>query len=174
MFRCAGSRAIAAQRVTGMPLRAAATRGVPDLSGAQDARHARDTPLRCWKSPQIPMASPLRHALLAAAFLFACDSSKPSPAQSAGNAAPAEPVKSSGPSAAGTVETYNLRGAPVKGATRRAELDLTMTDAQMTFKAGPLSFSGVMTLHVQSSDDLEILEAGDGSEPGLQGREGWG
>jgi hypothetical protein len=55
-----------------------------------------------------------------------------------------------------------LRGAPVKGATRRTELDLTMADAQMTFKAGPLSFSGVMTLHVQSSDDLEILEAGDG------------
>lgn len=109
-----------------------------------------------------PMAPLLRHALLAAAFLFACDSSKPSPAQSGGNVAPAEPVKSSGPSAAGAAETYNLRGAPVKGATRRAELDLTMTDAQMTFKAGPLSFSGVMTLHVQSSDDLEILEAGDG------------
>lgn len=37
-----------------------------------------------------------------------------------------------------------------------------MTDAQVTFKAGDLSFTGVTTLHVQSSDDLEILEAGDG------------
>jgi len=32
----------------------------------------------------------------------------------------------------------------------------------MTFKAGLLSFSGVMTLHIQSSDDLEVLKAGDG------------
>ncbi len=104
--------------------------------------------------PEISMTSPLRHFLFAAAFIFACDSSKPSPTQSSGPAP--------GPGTVGTGETYNLRGAPVKGATRRAELDQTMTDAQVTFKAGPVSFSGVMTLHLQSSDDLEILEAGDG------------
>jgi hypothetical protein len=107
------------------------------------------------------MASPIRHVLLAAFFIVACDPSKPSPAGSGGGSA-AEPVNSPGPAPAGTAETYNLRGAPVKGATRRTELDLTTTDAQMTIKAGATTLSGVMTLKVQNTYDLEILEAGDG------------
>ena len=104
------------------------------------------------------MSSPQLYFALAAALILACDSSKPAPAQG-GTVAQVDPAKASAPPAA---DTYNLRGAPVKGATRRAELDLTMADAQVTFKAGPLSFSGTQTLRVQSTDDLEILEASDG------------
>ncbi len=104
------------------------------------------------------MTSPQLYFVLTTSLVLACVSSKPAPAQG-GAASQVDPAKTSGPAA---TDTYNLRGAPVKGATRRAELDLTMADAQMTFKVGQLSLSGTMTLRVQNTDDLEILEAGDG------------
>lgn len=104
------------------------------------------------------MTTPQLYIALAAALVLACDSSKPVPAQG-GTVAQVDSAKTSAPPSA---DIYNLRGAPVNGATRRAELDLTMADAQVTLKAGPLSISGTQTLHVQSTDDLEILEASDG------------
>ncbi|MBK8259830.1 MAG: hypothetical protein IPK80_00610 [Nannocystis sp.] len=104
------------------------------------------------------MSSPQLYIALAAALVLACAPSKPGPAQG-GNAARVDATKTSG---APEADTYNLRGAPVKGATRREEFDLTMADAQVTIKTGPLSFSGTQTLRVQGTDDLEILEASDG------------
>ena len=105
------------------------------------------------------MIFPVRHLFIAATLVSACDASNLLPGRSGGDQVQVDPVKSPELGAAGT---YNLRGAPVKGATRRVELELTMTDAQVTVKAGLLAISGVTTLHLQSSDDLEILEVGEG------------
>lgn len=101
------------------------------------------------------------YALLISGLLVACDADKPAPVQpvKAATAANGTAVAPAAP----TTDTYDLRGAPVKGATRRSEMDMQMTDAQMTFKAGELSFSGTMTQHLQNTDDLEILEV-EGSQ----------
>lgn len=68
------------------------------------------------------------------------------------------------PAAAATPasDTYNLRGAPVQGATRRSELTFDVHDAQLTMKIGEVALSGVMSIKSQITEDLEILEVGDG------------
>lgn len=58
--------------------------------------------------------------------------------------------------------TYDLRGAAVQGATRRSEVAFEIQDAQLTMSVGNVAMSGVMSIKSQITEDLEILEIGEG------------
>ena len=83
--------------------------------------------------------------------------------QDAPNTGGVPPVRSAPPTTATpTNDTYNLRGTPVQGTTRRTELAFDLQDAQLTMKVGEAALSGVMSMKSETTEDLEILEVGDG------------
>ena len=90
---------------------------------------------------------------------LACDTS--------GSAAPKRaamppPPSASGPAAPAEPGTYNLRGTPIKGRTRRVEVNFDIPDSQLAIKVGPISVPGTMSLHAHSIDELEIYDVSDG------------
>ncbi len=58
--------------------------------------------------------------------------------------------------------TYNLRGTPMQGRTRHIEINFDVEAAQLTAKAGPITLTGTMGMHVQNTDELEILDVDGG------------
>jgi hypothetical protein len=58
--------------------------------------------------------------------------------------------------------TYNIRGTPTTGRTRHLEAEFKVEAAQLSLKAGPLTITGTMELHGQSTDELEILDVRGG------------
>ena len=52
--------------------------------------------------------------------------------------------------------TYNLRGTPITGRTRRQESSFDIDAAQLTAKAGAFTFTGTMTLHGETAEELEV------------------
>jgi len=88
---------------------------------------------------------------------LACDTS--------GSAAPkraAVPLPASEPAAPAEPGTYNLRGTPMTGRTRRVELNFDIPDSQLTIKVGQITVPGTMSLHSQSIDELEIYDVSNG------------
>lgn len=53
--------------------------------------------------------------------------------------------------------TYNLRGSPMKGRTRRTTATTDVGPVQLNVKVGPITLTGTMELHMQGIDELEIL-----------------
>ena len=81
------------------------------------------------------------------------------------NASAVPPAPAAAPAAATAIptnDTYNLRGTPVQGTTRRSELSFDIQDAQLTMKVGDAALSGVMSIKSEATEELEILEVGDG------------
>ena len=104
--------------------------------------------------------------LLSVAFALGCTNGQaPDKPASGGPAAPAKTAPSTTPTPVPTpaAETYDLRGAPVQGATRRTEMTFEVQDAQLSMKVGELAVAGTMSLKSQITEDLEIQEVGDGT-----------
>lgn len=55
------------------------------------------------------------------------------------------------------VGTYNLRGSPMQGRTRHMTTTIDIDAAQLSVKVGPITVTGTMGMHVQNTDELEIL-----------------
>jgi hypothetical protein len=66
------------------------------------------------------------------------------------------------PAKPGQPGTFNLRGTPMSGRTRHAEVSFAIEDAQLTVKAGPITIAGTMTMRMQNIEDLEIHDVRDG------------
>lgn len=90
---------------------------------------------------------------------LACDTSG-SPAPRRAAVQPPPPV--SEPAARPEPGTYNLRGTPMTGRTRRVELNFDIPDSLLTIKLGPLTVQGTMSLHAHSIDELEIYDVSNG------------
>lgn len=90
---------------------------------------------------------------------LACDtSSSATPRRAA--VQPPPPV--SAPATRAEPGTYNLRGTPMTGRTRRVELNFDIPDSQLTIKVGEITVPGTMSLHAHSIDELEIYDVRDG------------
>ena len=90
-------------------------------------------------------------------LVLACDTSS----SVATRPLPRPPITASEPARL-PAGTYNLRGTPMKGRTRHLEVNFDVEAAQLTIKAGPLTFTGTMGIHVQNTDELEILVVSGG------------
>lgn len=91
-----------------------------------------------------------------------CDAPKTGTGNAPAMQTDASKVTAPSTSSVPTSDTYNLRGAPVQGATRRSEVTFEVQDAQLVMKVGELALAGVTSLKTQITEDLEILEVSDG------------
>lgn len=55
------------------------------------------------------------------------------------------------------VGTYNLRGSPIQGRTRHMVTNIDIDAAQLSVKVGSITVTGTMGMHVEATDELEIL-----------------
>jgi hypothetical protein len=90
---------------------------------------------------------------------LACDTPGSGPPR---RAAVQPPPPVSAPAARAEPGTYNLRGTPMNGRTRRVELNFDIPNSQLTIKVGPITVPGTMSLHAHSIDELEIYDVSDG------------
>lgn len=101
--------------------------------------------------------------LLSALLALGCpNGQEPDKAAKTASAPAPEAAKSAPVVATPAADTYNLRGAPVEGATRRTEMTFEIQDAQLSMKVGELALSGSMSVKSQITEDLEIKEVADG------------
>lgn len=90
---------------------------------------------------------------LLATLALACDTSNSTTTQRLIKPPPRPPERQA---KRGPPGTYNLRGTPLQGRTRRVESSFDLDAVQLTAKAGPYTFTGTMTLRGQSTEELEI------------------